>query len=171
MIKQNLTYIIWSVMKIIFKNDIFFNLLQSSSVLCRFIKLYKYISGMLPHKTERGKQALRKLKAYEGIPPPYDRRKRVVVPGALRVVCLKPGRKVSIGSLCFIILICSYCDELIFTYIIWFVYEMFQFIWLNFVSKQTIYVMWVCECDILCYFSSVMWAGCHMKLAGSTRLW
>lgn len=50
---------------------------------------------MLPHKTERGKQALRKLKAYEGIPPPYDRRKRVVVPGALRVVCLKPGRKVS----------------------------------------------------------------------------
>jgi len=73
---------------------------------------------MLPHKTERGKQALRKLKAYEGIPPPYDRRKRVVVPGALRVVCLKPGRKVSTGSLCFIILICSYCDELIFTYII-----------------------------------------------------
>lgn len=49
---------------------------------------------MLPHKTERGKQALRKLKAYEGIPPPYDRRKRVVVPGALRVICLKPGRKV-----------------------------------------------------------------------------
>lgn len=51
--------------------------------------------GMLPHKTERGKQALRRLKAYEGIPPPYDRRKRVVVPGALRVICLKPGRKVS----------------------------------------------------------------------------
>lgn len=51
-------------------------------------------SGMLPHKTERGKQALRRLKAYEGIPPPYDRRKRVVVPGALRVICLKPGRKV-----------------------------------------------------------------------------
>lgn len=49
---------------------------------------------MLPHKTERGKQALRRLKAYEGIPPPYDRRKRVVVPGALRVICLKPGRKV-----------------------------------------------------------------------------
>lgn len=52
---------------------------------------------MLPHKSERGKQALRRLKAYEGIPPPYDRRKRVVVPGALRVICLKPGRKVSIN--------------------------------------------------------------------------
>lgn len=51
---------------------------------------------MLPHKTERGKEALRRLKAYEGVPPPYDRRKRVVVPGALRVICLKPGRKVRI---------------------------------------------------------------------------
>lgn len=50
---------------------------------------------MLPHKTERGKQALRRLKTYEGVPPPYDRRKRLVVPGALRVICLKPGRKVS----------------------------------------------------------------------------
>lgn len=54
------------------------------------------ILGMVPHKTERGKQALRRLKCYEGIPPPYDRRKRVVVPGALRVMCLKPGRKVSV---------------------------------------------------------------------------
>ncbi|CAH1183483.1 unnamed protein product [Phaedon cochleariae] len=54
---------------------------------------WKTVRGMLPHKSERGKQALRRLKAYEGIPPPYDRRKRVVVPGALRVICLKPGRK------------------------------------------------------------------------------
>ncbi|KAI4465026.1 ribosomal protein l13 [Holotrichia oblita] len=54
---------------------------------------WKTVRGMLPHKTERGKEALRKLKAYEGVPPPYDRRKRVVVPGALRVICLKPGRK------------------------------------------------------------------------------
>lgn len=54
-----------------------------------------FILGMLPHKTERGKQALRRLKTYEGVPPPYDRRKRLVVPGALRVICLKPGRKVS----------------------------------------------------------------------------
>ncbi|CAB0031014.1 unnamed protein product [Trichogramma brassicae] len=48
---------------------------------------------MVPHKTARGKDALRRLKAYEGCPPPYDRRKRVVVPGAMRVMCLKPGRK------------------------------------------------------------------------------
>ena len=49
---------------------------------------------MIPHKTQRGKDALRRLKVYEGCPPPYDRRKRVVVPGAMRVMCLKPGRKV-----------------------------------------------------------------------------
>lgn len=50
--------------------------------------------GMIPHKTQRGKDALRRLKVYEGCPPPYDRRKRFVVPGAMRVMCLKPGRKV-----------------------------------------------------------------------------
>jgi len=50
---------------------------------------------MIPHKTQRGKDALRRLKVYEGCPPPYNRRKRVVVPGAMRVMCLKPGRKVN----------------------------------------------------------------------------
>lgn len=54
------------------------------------------VSGMLPHKTVRGQAASHSLKCYEGIPPPYDKRKRVVVPGALRVMCLKPGRKVMI---------------------------------------------------------------------------
>lgn len=47
---------------------------------------------MIPHKTDRGKKALRRLKTYEGCPPPYDRRKRLVVPKAMRVLCLKPGR-------------------------------------------------------------------------------
>nr|CAD7401146.1 unnamed protein product [Timema cristinae] len=55
--------------------------------------LWRTIRGMLPHKIERGKAALRRLKVYEGIPPPYNKRKRWVVPGALRVMCLKPGRK------------------------------------------------------------------------------
>ncbi|KAK2576368.1 hypothetical protein KPH14_005716 [Odynerus spinipes] len=55
--------------------------------------LWKTVRGMIPHKTQRGKDALRRLKVYEGCPPPYDRRKRVVVPGAMRVMCLKPGRK------------------------------------------------------------------------------
>jgi large subunit ribosomal protein L13Ae len=48
---------------------------------------------MLPHKLTRGKEALERLKVYEGIPPPYDKQKRMVVPSALRVLRLKPRRK------------------------------------------------------------------------------
>jgi len=47
---------------------------------------------MLPHKSARGAAALHRLKLYEGVPPPYDRIKRVVVPEALRVLRLAPGR-------------------------------------------------------------------------------
>lgn len=47
---------------------------------------------MVPHKTKRGKEALENLKCYEGVPPPYDKVKRVVVPSALRVIKLKPRR-------------------------------------------------------------------------------
>lgn len=49
--------------------------------------------GMLPHKLHRGKEALERLKVCEGIPPPYDKMKRLVVPSALRVLRLKPRRK------------------------------------------------------------------------------
>ena len=48
---------------------------------------------MVPHKTARGAAALERLKLFEGVPPPYDRKKRMVVPEALRVLRLKPGRK------------------------------------------------------------------------------
>ena len=48
---------------------------------------------MIPHKTARGAAALERLKLFEGVPPPYDRKKRMVVPEALRVLRLKPGRK------------------------------------------------------------------------------
>lgn len=48
---------------------------------------------MISHKTARGKAALERLKVFEGVPPPYDKKKRVVVPEALRVLRLKPGRK------------------------------------------------------------------------------
>ncbi len=48
---------------------------------------------MVAHKTPRGKAALEHLKVFEGIPQPYDKKKRVVVPQALRVLRLKPGRK------------------------------------------------------------------------------
>ncbi|KAF7347758.1 60S ribosomal protein [Mycena venus] len=55
--------------------------------------LYRAIRGMTPHKSARGAAALERLKLFEGVPPPYDRKKRMVVPEALRVLRLKPGRK------------------------------------------------------------------------------
>lgn len=54
---------------------------------------YKAVRGMVAHKTARGKAALDRLKVFEGIPPPYNTKKRMVVPQALRVLRLKPGRK------------------------------------------------------------------------------
>lgn len=53
---------------------------------------WRTVRGMVPHKTKRGKEALKTLKSYEGVPPPYDKMKRVVVPSALRVLKLKPRR-------------------------------------------------------------------------------
>ncbi|RZC76933.1 hypothetical protein C5167_001074, partial [Papaver somniferum] len=35
--------------------------------------LWRTIHGMIPHKTKRGAAALARFKAYEGIPPPYDK--------------------------------------------------------------------------------------------------
>jgi len=45
---------------------------------------------MIPHKTKRGEAALLRLKVYEGIPPPYDKTKRMVVPDALKYVSFPP---------------------------------------------------------------------------------
>ncbi|TDZ33773.1 60S ribosomal protein L16 [Colletotrichum spinosum] len=54
---------------------------------------YKTVRGMIPHKTARGAAALERLKVFEGVPPPYDKQKKMVVPQALRVLRLQPGRK------------------------------------------------------------------------------
>ncbi len=51
---------------------------------------------MLPHKTARGTEALKRLKVFEGIPPPYDRVKRQVAPEALRYLRLTPGRRYTV---------------------------------------------------------------------------
>lgn len=50
---------------------------------------------MLPHKTKRGAAALERLKVFEGVPPPYDKLKKKVVPIALKNLRIKPGRKVT----------------------------------------------------------------------------
>ena len=55
--------------------------------------LYRCIRGMIPHKTHRGEAALDRLKVFDGVPEPYDTKKRVVVPHALKVIRLKTHRK------------------------------------------------------------------------------
>lgn len=48
---------------------------------------------MLPHKTPKGAAALGRLKIFEGVPAPYDTKKREVIPDALRAVKLSSFRK------------------------------------------------------------------------------
>ena len=44
---------------------------------------------------------MERLKVFEGVPPPFDAMKRVVVPDALRVTHLKPSRNFAVlGPLC-----------------------------------------------------------------------
>merc|ERR1719223_86463 len=64
-------------------------------------KMFKHIvRGMPPHKTARGQAAFNSLKVFEGIPAPYDKCKRVIVPSAYKQIKLKPNRKyASIGRL------------------------------------------------------------------------
>lgn len=54
---------------------------------------WRTVRGMVPHKNARGKAALDRMKVFEGIPSPYDVSKRMVIPAALRVLRLKPGRE------------------------------------------------------------------------------
>merc|ERR1711935_988223 len=55
--------------------------------------MMRVIRGMLPHKWFRGSAAFQRVKAVEGVPEPFDSIKKVVVPDALRVTRLRPGRK------------------------------------------------------------------------------
>ncbi|GBG88746.1 hypothetical protein CBR_g48275 [Chara braunii] len=57
--------------------------------------LWRTIRGMVPRKTKRGAEALDRLKVYEGVPSPYDRMKKMVIPDALKVLHLAPGHKFS----------------------------------------------------------------------------
>ena len=49
------------------------------------------VRGMTPHKTERGKDALKRLQTFEGVPPPYDKKKLMVIPSALKVSNFQDG--------------------------------------------------------------------------------
>ena len=54
---------------------------------------WKTLRGMLPHKAPRGIAALGRLRCFDGIPYPYDHKKRMVVPSALQVCRMKSFRK------------------------------------------------------------------------------
>merc|ERR1711881_163551 len=56
---------------------------------------HRVIRGMLPHKQYRGSAAFQRVKCVEGIPEPFNSLKKVVVPDALRIQRLRPGRKFS----------------------------------------------------------------------------
>jgi large subunit ribosomal protein L13Ae len=53
----------------------------------------RVVRGMLPKKNFRSTEAQGRLKVFEGVPPPYDKKKRMVVPQALRVVKLSSARR------------------------------------------------------------------------------
>ncbi|KAL7068176.1 putative 60S ribosomal protein L13a [Cryptosporidium serpentis] len=58
--------------------------------------LFRTVRGMIPHKTARGAAALARLITTDGCPAPFDKMKRMVVPTALRVLRLKPGRQYTV---------------------------------------------------------------------------
>ncbi|CAD8096964.1 unnamed protein product [Paramecium sonneborni] len=62
---------------------------------------WKVVRGMLQYKSKRGAAALERLKVFEGVPPPYDTRKRQVVSDALKLIRLKNHRPFcTLGDLC-----------------------------------------------------------------------
>eukprot|EP00906_Rhabdomonas_costata_P003742 RCo005658 len=61
---------------------------------------WKVVRGMLPYRRPHGRDALLRLKLYEGIPPIWNRTKRMCVPSALRYLRLRPDRRFcSLGEL------------------------------------------------------------------------
>eukprot|EP00934_Nitzschia_sp_Nitz4_P007599 Nitzschia sp. Nitz4//scaffold56_size114212//26731//27557//NITZ4_003937-RA/size114212-snap-gene-0.180-mRNA-1//-1//CDS//3329554667//7589//frame0 len=64
------------------------------------LMVWRTIRGMVNQKTARGQEALTRLSTFDGVPAPYDKQKRVVVPAALRVMRLKDNRAFTvIGTL------------------------------------------------------------------------
>ena len=57
---------------------------------------WRCVRGMVPHKTARGAEALGRFKVFEGIPHPYDEKKKLVCPDALKTLRIKNFRKTTI---------------------------------------------------------------------------
>ena len=57
---------------------------------------WRAVRGMIPRKTKRGVEALKRLAIFNGIPPKFERKKRMCIPGALRVLKNGPHRKFTV---------------------------------------------------------------------------
>jgi large subunit ribosomal protein L13Ae len=57
---------------------------------------WKMIRGMLPHKTKKGTLAQMKIKIFEGVPKPFNRMKRFIIPAAFRICRLSSGTQYSV---------------------------------------------------------------------------
>ena len=57
---------------------------------------WRTVRGMLPRMTARGQLALSRLGTFEGIPAPYDKIKRLVVPEALKVLRMRADRNFTV---------------------------------------------------------------------------
>ena len=56
---------------------------------------YRCVRGMVPHKMKRGECAMSRLTCFDGCPSPYDKKKRVIVPKALKVIRMEKSRNFS----------------------------------------------------------------------------
>ena len=52
---------------------------------------FKAVRGMVPRKSAHGQAALARLRVFDGVPHPYDTKKKMVVPQALRIVKMTQG--------------------------------------------------------------------------------
>ena len=57
---------------------------------------WKCVRGMVPHKTARGAAAMARLVCFEGMPHPYDKKKKMCVPFALKALRIKPNRRYTV---------------------------------------------------------------------------
>ena len=81
--KRCLGYVFFNIYKDVFFPTSQVHVSTSSGNYCVKM-LCCFIHRMIPHKTKRGAAALARLKVYEGVPPPYDKIKRMVIPDALK---------------------------------------------------------------------------------------
>merc|ERR1712167_270962 len=67
----------------------------SGSLIRRKYEMLRWMNKKMltKPKTARGAAAMERLKVFDGVPPPYDKCKKKVIPWCFRITRLRPGRK------------------------------------------------------------------------------